>query len=47
MIERPSELFVISTVILLGFALFARFISPSGLGISITWRGAGYVLPPG
>src|SRR2546426_8252375 len=47
MMERPSELFVLSTVILLGFALFARFISPSGLGISITWRGTGYVFPPG
>jgi hypothetical protein len=47
MMERPSELFVINAVILLGLALFARFISPSGLGISITWRDTGYALPPG
>jgi len=47
MMERPSELFVISTVILLGFALFSRFISPSALGISTTWRGTVYVFPPG
>ena len=47
MAERPAELFVISAVILLGFALFARFIGPSGLGVSITWRGTGYVFPPG
>ena len=43
---KASELFVISALILLGFSLVARFISPSGLGISIAWRGSGYVLPP-
>jgi len=43
---KASELFVISALILLAFSLVARFINPSGLGISITWRGTGYVLPP-
>jgi hypothetical protein len=43
---RPSELFVIAALILLGFSLIAGFISPSGLGISVPWRGTGYVLPP-
>jgi hypothetical protein len=43
---KASEMFVIDALILLGFALVARFINPSGLGISISWRGAGYVLPP-
>src|SRR5215831_7015519 len=28
------------------FALVARLISPSGLGILITWGSTGYVLPP-
>ena len=44
--DRPSELFVISAIILLGFALVARFINPSGLGIFITWRSTAYILPP-
>jgi hypothetical protein len=44
---RSSELFVIAALMLLVFSLIARFISPSALGISITWRGTGYVLPPG
>jgi hypothetical protein len=44
---RSSELFVIAALVLLVFSLIARFIGPSGLGISITWRGTGYVLPPG
>ena len=44
---RSSELFVIAALMLLVFSLSARFISPSALGISITWRGTGYVLPPG
>lgn len=44
---RSSELFVIVAVVLLGFSLVARFISPSNLGVSIPWRGTGYVLPPG
>jgi hypothetical protein len=39
-------MFVIGALILLGFALVARFINPSVLGISITWRDTGYVLPP-
>jgi hypothetical protein len=43
---KAAELFVIVALILLVFALVARFINPSGLGISITWRGTGYVLPP-
>ena len=43
---KATELFVIVALILLVFALLARFISPSGLGVSITWGGAGYVLPP-
>jgi hypothetical protein len=43
---KASELFVISALILLGFALVARFINPSSMGISVTRRGTGYVLPP-
>lgn len=43
---KASEMFVIEALILLGFALVARFINPSASGISITLRGAGYVLPP-
>jgi len=46
-VERPSESFALVAVILLVFSLIARFISPSGLGISVSWRGAGYVLSPG
>src|SRR5215475_7179904 len=42
---KISELFVIVALILLVFALVARFINP-GLGISIAWRGTGYWLPP-
>ena len=39
MMNRPSELFVISAIILLGFALFARLIGSRGLGIvhSLAW----------
>ena len=44
---RFVELFVIAALMLLVFSLIARFISPSGLGITMTWRGTGYVLPPG
>ncbi len=44
--ERPPDLFVVSALILLGFALFARSISPSGAGISIHWRGTLYGFPP-
>jgi hypothetical protein len=43
---KATELFVLVALILLVFALVARFISPSGLGVSIAWRGTGYVLPP-
>jgi hypothetical protein len=43
---KASEMFVIGALVLLGFALVARFINPSPLGISIHWRGNGYVLPP-
>jgi hypothetical protein len=43
---KAAEPFVIVALILLGFALAARFISPSGLGVSVHWRGTGYVLPP-
>jgi len=43
---KATELYVIAALILLVFALVARFITPSGLGLSISWRGAGYVLPP-
>jgi hypothetical protein len=43
---KVSELFVITAMALLGFALAGRFMNPSLLGISIRWRGAGYVLPP-
>lgn len=39
---RASELFVISALFFLVFALFAR--SPATLGISFRWRGTGYVL---
>ena len=35
---KASEMFVIDALILLGFALVARFFYPSALGISITWR---------
>ena len=44
---RSSEPFVIVALILLGFSLISRFISRSGLGISVTWRGTGYALPAG
>ena len=43
---KATEPFVIVALILLVFALFTRFVSPSGLGVSVTWRGSGYVLPP-
>jgi hypothetical protein len=44
---KASEMFAMEALILLGFALVARFINTPALGISITWRGTGYVLPPG
>jgi len=43
---KASELFAISALILLVFALVARFISSSALGIAIPFRGTPYVLPP-
>ena len=44
--ERPPDLFVISALLLLVFALSARSISPSVLGITTHWRGMLYVFPP-
>jgi hypothetical protein len=43
---KATEMFVMVALILLVFALIARFISPAGLGVSITWGNTGYVLPP-
>ena len=43
---KATEPFVIVALILLVFALVMRFENPSGLGVSVTWRGTGYVLPP-
>ena len=43
---KATEMFVIVALILLVFALIARFIGPSGLGFSITWGSTGYGLPP-
>ena len=40
---KASELFVMSALVVLVFALVAR--SPSTWGISFGWRGTGYVLP--
>ena len=40
---KATEMFVMVAVILLVFVLITR---PSGLGVSITWGGTGYVLPP-
>jgi len=43
---KATELHVIAALILLVLALVARFITPSGLGLSISWRGADmYFLP--
>ena len=44
--ERPPDLFVISALLLLVFALSARSISPSVLGITTHWRVTLYVFPP-
>ena len=44
--ERPPDLFVISALLLLVFALSARSISPSVSGIMTSWRGTLYVFPP-
>ena len=43
---KPAELFVIVALIVLVFALLARFVISPSLGVSMTWRGTGYVLPP-
>ena len=43
---KAAELFVIVALILLVFALAGRFMNHSTSGISITWRGTGYGLPP-
>jgi len=43
---KATDMFVMVALILLVFALIARFISPSHLGVSITWGDTGYVLPP-
>ncbi|MGA9473552.1 MAG: hypothetical protein WBV36_13890 [Terriglobales bacterium] len=43
---KVSELFVISAIILLAFALASRFINSSGVGIDIHLRDTAYVLPP-
>lgn len=43
---RSSELFAIAALMLLAFSFVSRFISTPGLGISIAWRGTGYMLPP-
>ena len=39
---KATEMFVMVAVVLLVFALIARFISPSSVGVSITWGGTGY-----
>ena len=43
---KATELFVIGAIVLLLFALVARFVHPSGVGVSIIWRGTGYFVPP-
>lgn len=43
---KPADLFTVSALVLLAFALLARFIGATPLGVSISWRGSGYVLPP-
>lgn len=43
---KVSELFVMSAIILLAFALASRFINSSGVGIDIHLRDTAYVLPP-
>ena len=42
---RMPDLFAIGAFVLLGFAFIARFIGTS-IGISVAWRGTGYVIPP-
>jgi len=43
---KATEIFVMVALILLVFALIARFISPSGLGVSITWGDTGMYFHP-
>ena len=43
---KATEMFVVIALILLVFALIARFTSVSSLGVGITWGGTGYSLPP-
>jgi hypothetical protein len=43
---KAPDLFAISAFILLGFKFLIRFINATPLGISIAWRGTGYVIPP-
>lgn len=43
---KPADLFVTVALILLVFALLARFVISSSLGVSITWGDTGYILPP-
>jgi len=38
--------FVIAALILLAFSLLSPFITATTLGVSIPWRGTGYVIPP-
>jgi hypothetical protein len=43
---KATELFVIGAMILLLFAMVARFVNPSGLGVSVHWGHTVFVLPP-
>lgn len=43
---KATEMFVMVALTLLVFALTARFMSSSALGVSIAWGGTRYVLPP-
>ena len=43
---KATEMFVMVALVLLVFALIARFISPAGLGVTVTWGSTVYVLPP-
>ena len=43
---KGPDLFAISAFVLLGFTFLIRFINATPLGISVAWRGTGYVIPP-
>ena len=43
---KATEMFVVVALILLVFALVARFTSVSSLGVGITWGATLYSLPP-